>query len=197
MSSDVKARTWTDLARSISSGVGSKTTSVSVVPSGITKMVAVAIPLRGTADDKRPKMAAWSRAGMMGRFCDRRHILAQQVLSIQSDPMRTYNLRLHNLAIDISVLRGLGHLKSDLDNAPWKISDGDQLSKGRLQEGFEVSLPCSCIQPTKTGNVSQARSYNVSRGGITSISRCWPHNDVYHGLECILVTSLCFNRPID
>lgn len=54
--------------------------------------------------------------------------------------MKTYQLSLHNLGVDIGVFRRLSDLQSDLDERARKVANGDELAQRRNQNGLELSL---------------------------------------------------------
>lgn len=128
---------------------------------------------------------------MMEKFCPARSTTATP--SELGDAL-THQACLNQLGVNIVVLWRVLHLEDNLDQGAGEVLDEDDLGEGGLQDGLEVTLPCSYIARRLVRNPSDMRS---RAGALTSNPCCWPYDDIDVCLIWVLVSALGLDGAVD
>ena len=127
----------------------------------------------------------------MEKFCPARSTTATP--SELGDAL-THQACLNQLGVNIVVLWRVLHLEDNLDQGAGEVLDEDDLGEGGLQNGLEVTLPCSYIARRLVRNPSDMRS---RAGALTSNPCCWPYDDIDVCLIWVLVSALGLDGTVD
>lgn len=103
---------------------------------------------------------------------------------------QSYQLRLNKLGVRVETVRCLDHLKSNLNQRPGPVPDGDELPQRDLQDGLE--LPLSSTYTGKRDLSTRPVRFCALRipKRRTSNTRSWSHDDVHQSFKGVLVSPL-------